>query len=92
MLQCDRQSWRSGKGTCESSVCEKSRRCSCSDANADLRRLTPAHSVSVLQELITLVCLQRKTDGFGMHIHAALTVLAYLDACNKKTEACQANS
>ncbi|XP_014820702.1 PREDICTED: uncharacterized protein C8orf76-like [Calidris pugnax] len=31
-------------------------------------------------ELIRLLCLQRKTDGFGEHVQAALTVLTYLDA------------
>lgn len=35
---------------------------------------------------------QEEPGGFGVHKQAALTALAYLDACNKKAESCQVNS
>lgn len=71
-----------------SNVCEeKCRCCNCLGTDAKLHRLTSVRSASVLQEAITLVSARKKPDGFGVHIQAALTVLAYLDARNKKTEA-----
>lgn len=71
---------------CESSTCEKCRCCNCSDTTANLHRLTPVCSACPAAAYHCSVG-RGKPDGFGVHVQAALTVLAYLDTCDKKTEA-----